>query len=91
MYERYEKMTTKMLDGRGRVSLGSEYANSMVLVDDSDPRRIVITPAVAVPVNEAWLHTNKEAMGSVIRGIEQAKNGELVNGPDISCESDEIN
>lgn len=79
-------MTTKMLDSRGRLTLGPEYANSMVLIDDSDPHRIVITRAVAVPASEAWLHANQGAMESVLRGLEQAKHGELVDGPNLSGE-----
>jgi hypothetical protein len=61
----------------------------MVLIDDSDPKRIVITPAVAVPVHEAWLHQNADAMNSVMPGLEQAKNGKLVRGPQIPLQCDE--
>lgn len=36
-------MTTKTIDDSGRLSLGPEYAGQTVIIDDSDPDRIVIT------------------------------------------------
>lgn len=65
-------MTTKIADSKGRIALGSRFAGQTVIVDDSDPQRIVIVPAVVIPADEAWLYKNPEALDSVRRGLEQA-------------------
>ena len=41
-------MTTKTVDDNGRLALGPEFAGQVVVVDDSNPERIVITLANAV-------------------------------------------
>lgn len=74
-------MTTKLIDGKGRLMLGSKLAGRMVIVDDSDPEHIIITPAVAIPEREAWLYKNKEALAAVRKGLEQARKGEYSNTP----------
>ncbi|HET6878674.1 MAG TPA: hypothetical protein VFI31_00795 [Pirellulales bacterium] len=38
-------MTTKTIDDHGRLALGLEFAGQTVMVDDSNPDRIVITRA----------------------------------------------
>jgi len=77
-------MTTKTIDSRGRLVLGKEYAGRMVIVDDTEPDRLVITPAVAIPEREAWLYRNKEALASVRRGLEQAAGQKFADGPDLA-------
>ena len=77
-------MITKTIDSRGRLILGKEYAGRMVIVDDTDPERLVITPAVAIPEREAWLYRNPQALASVRKGLEQAKGREFAYGPDLA-------
>lgn len=36
-----------------------------------------------IPKREQWLYKNEGALYSVTKGLEQAKNGELTNGPDL--------
>lgn len=48
--ERMDKpqfMITKTIDNHGRLALGPEFAGQTVIVDVSDPKRIVITRANA--------------------------------------------
>jgi len=78
-------MTTKTLDSKGRIALGSKFANATVIVDDSDSTRIVITPATVIPTHEVWLYKNKEALLTVLKGLDQARNGELVDGPGVDA------
>ena len=66
-------MITKILDNKGRLALGARFANRLVIVDDSDATRIVITPATVVPEHEVWLYKNEEAMKSVLTGIQQSQ------------------
>jgi hypothetical protein len=74
-------MTTKLIDKKGRLMLGTTLAGRMVIVDDSDPDQIVISPAVAIPEREAWLYKNKEALSRVRKGLEQAREGKFSESP----------
>jgi hypothetical protein len=85
-------VTTKLVDNKGRLMLGNRLAGRMVIVDDSDPNRIVITPAVAIPEREAWLYKNAEALNRVRAGLEQARRGQLsANPPDLEADADLAN
>jgi hypothetical protein len=74
-------MTSKVVDNKGRVMLGSRLAGRMVIIDDSDPDCIVITPAVAIPEREAWLYKNEGALNRVRAGLEQARQGQFSAAP----------
>ncbi len=81
-------MTTKQVDSKGRLTLGAEFAGSLVIVDDSEPDSVVIRKAVAIPEREAWLYRNPKALAAVQRGLEQARKGEFSkNPPDIEADA----
>ena len=78
-------MTTKVVDSKGRITLGSKFVGRTVIVDDSDPEKIVITPAVVIPEREAWLYAIPTALNSVRKGLAQAKAGKFSKQvPDVS-------
>jgi hypothetical protein len=66
-------MTTKVVDSKGRIVLGSRFVGRTVIIDDSDPEKIIITPAVVIPESEAWLYRNKKALNSVRKGLAEAQ------------------
>jgi hypothetical protein len=68
----------KKLDAKGRLVLGPEFANITVLVERIGDGQFVIKTAEVVPVREAWLFKNKEALSLVEEGIVQAKEGKVV-------------
>ena len=74
-------MTTKLVDSKGRLMLGSRLAGRMVIIDDTNPDCIVITPAVAIPEREAWLYKNEEALRRVREGLELARKGQFCKTP----------
>jgi hypothetical protein len=74
-------VTTKLVDNKGRLMLGNRLAGRMVIIDDTDPARIIITPAVAIPEGEAWLYKNEEALRRVREGLEQARQGKFSKSP----------
>jgi len=81
-------MTTKIVDGKGRVALGSRYIGRTVIVDDSDPERIIVTPAVVIPEREAWLYRNEKALSSVRRGLAEAQAGRFSKkSPDLDADA----
>ena len=77
-------MVTKIVDSKGRLALGSRFVGKTVIVDDSDPQRIVITPAVVIPEHEAWLYQNETALSAVRQGLQQAKQRRFAkSAPDL--------
>jgi len=80
-------MTTKTADGKGRVTLGSRFANQTVIVEDVDATEVRITLAEVIPQREVWLHKNPKAKASVLRGLEQAKAGKAAKAPDLAADA----
>ena len=75
------RSAAKTADSKGRLLLGSEYANTDFLLERRKDGVILLRPAVTVPVTEAWLFQNKEALASVTKGLEQARRHEFVDTP----------
>jgi len=74
-------MTTKTIDSKGRLALGSDFAGRLVIVDDADPDKIIITLARAIPEKEAWLYKNEEALSRVRQGLAQARERRFCKTP----------
>jgi hypothetical protein len=77
-------MTTKTADSKGRISLGSRFANQTVIIEEVDPTEIRVTLAQVIPQREIWLHKNATTKASVSRGLAQAKAGKISKtSPDL--------
>jgi hypothetical protein len=74
-------MTTKTADSKGRVSLGSRFANQTVIVEEVDSTEVRVTLAEVVPKREVWLHKNPKAKAAVLRGLAQAGAGKTAKSP----------
>jgi hypothetical protein len=74
-------MTTKTIDSKGRLALGSQFAGQLVLIDDGDPDKIVIQKAQAIPAKETWLYRNQEALNLVRQGLTDAREGRFSETP----------
>ena len=75
----------KTIDAKGRLTLGQAFAGKLVEVafeDEGDA--IVLHVRRVVPEREAWLWENAAASVAVERGLQQARDGELGDGPDLS-------
>ncbi len=70
-------MTTKTVDTKGRVALGTQFAGQTVVIDDSNPTCILIRPVVLIPAAEAWLYKNDTALGLVRAGLDDARHGKF--------------
>jgi hypothetical protein len=64
---------TKKTDSKGRITLGKEYANTILIIIKENNDDLLIQRAEVVPTHEAWLYKNKKALSDVRIGIEQAK------------------
>ena len=80
-------ITIRTIDGRGRLTLGPEFANPLVIVKAREDDALEVIPAEAIPARESWLYKNPEALAAVMEGLEQAKAGKLVEGPDLQASS----
>ena len=64
-------------DDRGRIIIGKiEDVVSYQAIYNPDGT-ILLTPMVEIPLREAWLHKNKEALASVQLGLQQSAAGEV--------------
>lgn len=77
-------MTTKTIDEKGRLTLGREFAGRQVQIEDRDGE-IALIFCRTVPDREAWLWENEVALAMVRRGIEQAAEGGIGDGPDLNA------
>ncbi len=75
---------TKQADGRGRISLGTGFANRTFLMESTDDC-IVIRPARVIPEREAWLYENEEALDRVRTGLAQARSRKFAKGPSLQA------
>ena len=74
----------KTIDEKGRLTLGQEFAGRTVQIEKDDDG-ILIKFYRVVPDREAWLWENETAKGMVDRGLRQAREGELSDGPDLAA------
>jgi hypothetical protein len=74
----------KTIDEKGRLTLGQEFAGRTVQIE-KDEDGIVVKFYRVVPEREAWLWENETAKGVVDRGLRQAREGELSDGPDLAA------
>ena len=83
-------MTTRTVDAKGRVTLGQDFANQTVVIDDSNPNQLVIRKMVLIPAEEAWLYENHEAMTSLRKGLKQASKMQFSDSPpDVDSDADD--
>ncbi len=68
------KLTT--VDGSGRISLGRAKAGALYDAAFEPDGRVVLTPMVAIPARELWLHQNPAAMAMVDEGLAALGRGE---------------
>lgn len=79
---------TRQTDAKARVTLPKDFADSLVSIEQVDEFEVRIRKVIAIPEREAWLWKNSKAIGAVMIGLAEAKEGELVDGPDVAADLD---
>lgn len=81
-----KKQSNKIqMDDRYRICLGNFLSKaerehlSSFRVSRQEDGKIVLDPLVEIPAREHWIYKNPEALASLMRGIEDAKNGRIVD------------
>ena len=89
--EEFRRIGEASLDERKRVSLaktleslkqilGPELDNTIrfgVYVNDAG--QVLLSPEVSVPLHELWLYKNPKALRSVVKGLEEAREGKFID------------
>ena len=75
----------KTVDEKGRLTLGREFAGRTVVVEEEVDGAVVVRFCRVVPEREAWLWENESANAMVTRGLKQAHDGEIGDGPDLAA------
>lgn len=84
--ETFEPVGEGTLDSKKRIALtkamgalrtvfGQDLKNVRFEISCNKAGQILLSPEATVPLHEAWLYQNKEALASVRRGIEEAGRG----------------
>lgn len=82
-------MATKQADSKGRVTLGPEFANKTLIIEEIEPGVLLVLSAVVIPEREAWLYSNNDALSAVHAGLEQAKAGQFsTSPPDLEADAE---
>jgi len=76
------------VDTSGRISIGKARAGALYDVAYETDGRVILTPMVAIPERELWLHKNPVAKAMVEQGLVEMANGET-SLIDLSAFSDE--
>ena len=73
-------MSIKTTDAKGRLGLGTNFANRVFIIEIVDDE-IHATPARVLPEREAWLFSNPVARDRLLKGLEQARAGQFSKNP----------
>ena len=77
----FSAKSLKVADAKGRVLLGPNVANQSVQVEESGEGEWTIRLVEPVPIKEAWLFKNPEALRRVQNGFLQAQNRQFTADP----------
>src|SRR5271170_1356765 len=76
--ERKRVPLTKTLEELKKI-LGAHEAFLSFAVFVNEAGQILLSPEVTVPLREAWLYRNPEALRLVARGLEEAREGKFIS------------
>jgi hypothetical protein len=89
--ENFRRIGEATLDERKRISLTKAIDSlKKTLGDQLDPDvrfgiyvngvgQVLLSPEVSVPMHELWLYRNPKALRSVLKGLQESREGKLVD------------
>lgn len=80
-----DTVVTKSVDGKGRLTLGKEFANRHVIINEISEGILQVILAEVVPAREAWLYKNPQALLSVLKGLQESG---FAESPDLDADND---
>jgi len=77
-------------DSKGRIALGKRAAGvSSYLLEEGSDGSLILHPRTEIPVREAWLFKNREALASVRRGLRDSAAGRTASRGSFSQYADD--
>jgi len=91
VHEEFIRYHAKSLDSKHRITLGDKLTKALGKRRNVDAYMmfigregdILLRPTVSVPSNEAWIYRNPKVVGSVRKGLEEAKEGKTERVDDL--------
>lgn len=76
----FKELAEVRTDSKNRIGLGRRVSPKAHLyrLYQNEAGQIILDPMIAIPAYEAWLFTNKKAEASVLKGLEDARQGHLI-------------
>ncbi len=68
-------------DSQGRIAIGRKHAGEMFAMSEQPNGDILLRPVVVMHKREKWLFENQAALAMVKRGLDDLKQGQLVDRP----------
>ena len=76
--DEFQEIGTRTIDSRNRLTVGELVQGlKRVRVYKNKLGEILIKPVVEIPASELWLFQNKEAFGSVQKGLKEMSEGKI--------------
>jgi len=87
----FKRIGDATLDERKRISLTRALESLKEILGDqldaavrfgiyvNDAGQVLLTPEVSVPMHEAWLYRNPQALKKVVKGLEEAREGKFID------------
>lgn len=83
-------MITRTADSKGRVTLGDEFVNQQVIIEQVDETEVRVTLAKIIPARETWLYRNPAAKAAVSKGLKAAAARDFAPAPDLKRDEKQI-
>ena len=91
IHEEFIPYHTKFLDSKHRITLGDKLTKALGKRRNVDAYMmfigregdILLRPAVSIPSSEAWIYRNPKVIGSVRKGLEEAREGKTDRVDDL--------
>jgi len=76
--DEFQEVDTKTIDDRTRITLGDLFKGyKRVRLYRNDRGEVLLQAITEIPASEVWLFQNKEALESVMEGLEDASEGRI--------------
>ena len=76
--DEFKEVDTRTIDDRNRLTLGELLKGSKrVRLYKNSRGEVLLQPVVEIPAAELWLFQDKEALGSVKKGLKDAAEGRI--------------
>ncbi|MGE0266820.1 MAG: hypothetical protein AB7S78_00010 [Candidatus Omnitrophota bacterium] len=83
--DKFEEIAEVKVDSKNRITLGKGGKLTKAKIYKlylNDIGQIILDPQVTIPAHEQWLFKNKKAKKMVQSGLDEAKEGRLVDAPE---------